>query len=92
MVLLASITWILGLLLMATGGVLSTIDWNRAQKSSGATQGFDTEAAGASEVLKGLAKLFEAIGKYPLGRFLIAIGFSLVVVGAIVTTVGAFAA
>ncbi len=93
---IGGVTWLVGLVLIVVGAALSIADWNRKQRARRAPPGkpgdFVSEEAGAGEVLEGLAKLFDAIKGYETGRFLMALGFSLVVLGAIISTAGALGA
>jgi uncharacterized membrane protein len=79
----------LGIVLIVVGTVISIIDWNAKRRRATKPGEFETDALGAAEVIGGLAKVFDALRDYSTGRFLIAIGVVLIVVGAAVSTIGA---
>ena len=89
---IGGVTWVVGVILIVVGAMMSIADWNRRRKSQKKEGEFETDELGAAEVLEGLAKLFDALKDYPLGRFIMAFGLVLILIGAIVSTAGALAA
>ena len=89
---IGGVTWVIGVILIVVGATLSIADWNRRRQSQKKEGEFETEELGTAEVLEGLAKLFDALKEYPLGRFMMAFGLVLILIGAIVSTAGAIAA
>jgi len=87
------VVMVVGLALVIVGVVISIVDWNDQRASDRGKPGdFSTKAAaGLGDVLTGLAKVFDALKSYPLGRFLVAIGFSMIVVGGAIGSAGALA-
>lgn len=83
---------LVGLVLIGIGTYLSIADWNADRRPTAPPGTFETTPTSAADVLAGLAKVFEALRDYPIGRFMIAIGFAMVVLGAIISTAGALAA
>lgn len=85
-------TWLLGVILVAIGTTVSIKDWTKKRRSRKKEGEFETEGLGAAELLTGLAKVFDALKEYSIGRFLIAVGLVLVLAGAIISTAGALTA
>jgi uncharacterized membrane protein len=84
-------TWLLGVVLVVLGTSLSLADWRKKRRQATRPGTFQTDELSVPETLTALAKLFEALKGYPLGRYLIAIGLVLILLGAIVSTGGALA-
>lgn len=90
---IGGVTWLVGLVLIGLGAILSITDWKRKRAAAAGKPGeFVPEPAGAADVLEGLAKLFDALKGYGTGQFLMALGLTLVIIGAIISTAGAITA
>ena len=93
MVILGVSLCVLGISLIRIGTIVSLKEWNREQKrldDARATKGVLTDAAGAGEVLTGVAKLADALRKHKLGMQLVFVGVALILLGAMIAGAAGF--
>jgi hypothetical protein len=72
----------LGVALIVAGATISIVDWNRRHKEKPDRE-VVTEGTSLPEVLKGLAKLAEALKEHQLGMQLIIVGIVVLVIAGI---------